>query len=83
MSSGEAFSRLVQIMDELREKCPWDKKQTIGTLRQQTIEETYELADAITESDWPGIKEEFGDLMLHLYFMPGSERNKGSLHWKK
>ena len=53
-----AFLRLIKIMDELREKCPWDKKQTIHTLRQLTIEETYELADAISESDWKGIKEE-------------------------
>jgi MazG family protein len=66
--NNTAFSRLVAIMDELREKCPWDKKQTIQTLRQLTIEETYELADAITESDWKGIREELGDLMLHLVF---------------
>lgn len=55
-------------MDELREKCPWDKKQTIQTLRKQTIEETYELADAITEEDWQGLKEELGDLLLHIVF---------------
>lgn len=55
-------------MDDLREKCPWDKKQTIATLRQLTIEETFELTDAITEEDWKGIKEELGDLMLHLLF---------------
>lgn len=55
-------------MDELREKCPWDKKQTVQTLRQLTIEETYELADAITDEDWQGIKEELGDLMLHIVF---------------
>lgn len=67
-SNAEAFLRLVGIMDDLREKCPWDKKQTIHTLRQLTIEETYELADAITESDWKSIKEELGDLMLHLVF---------------
>lgn len=60
--------QLVTIMDELREKCPWDKKQTIHTLRQQTIEETFELADAITSKDWPGIKEELGDLLLHIIF---------------
>jgi MazG family protein len=63
-----AFERLVNIMDDLREKCPWDRKQTVHTLRQLTIEETYELADAITEKDWKGIKEELGDLMLHLVF---------------
>ncbi len=63
-----AFMRLVKIMDELREQCPWDKKQTIETLRSQTIEETYELADAITDADWKGIKEEIGDLLLHVLF---------------
>ncbi|MEI2737958.1 MAG: nucleoside triphosphate pyrophosphohydrolase [Chitinophagaceae bacterium] len=66
--NGDAFLRLVRIMDELREQCPWDKKQTIQSLRQMTIEETYELADAITENDWKGIKEELGDLMLHIVF---------------
>ena len=60
--TAEAFTRLVQIMDELREQCPWDRKQTIQTLRSMTIEETYELADSITDSDWKGIKEELGDL---------------------
>lgn len=67
-SLGEAFLQLVGIMDELREKCPWDKKQTIQTLRTLTIEETYELADAITAGDWKGIKEEIGDILLHLVF---------------
>src|SRR5215212_12007558 len=62
------LQRLVVIMNELREKCPWDKKQTIHTLRQQTIEETFELVDAITEKDWKGIKEELGDLLLHILF---------------
>lgn len=62
------FARLVKIMDELREQCPWDRKQTIATLRPLTIEETYELADAIINEDWKGIKEELGDLMLHLVF---------------
>jgi XTP/dITP diphosphohydrolase len=55
-------------MDELREKCPWDRKQTISTLRQMTLEETYELADAITENDWKSIREELGDLLLHIVF---------------
>src|ERR1700739_2242633 len=64
----EAFKRLTMIMDDLREKCPWDKKQTIQTLRQLTIEETYELADAITDEDWKSLKEELGDLMLHIIF---------------
>lgn len=63
-----AFNRLIEIMDDLREKCPWDKKQTIQSLRQLTIEETYELADAITENDWEGIKEELGDMLLHIVF---------------
>jgi len=76
-----AFLRLVNIMEELREKCPWDKKQTIQTLRQMTIEETYELADAITEGDWKGIKEELGDLLLHIVFYAriGSEQKQFEL----
>jgi len=65
---ADAFLRLVGIMDELREKCPWDRKQTVETLRTLTIEETYELADAITMKDWKGIKEEIGDLLLHILF---------------
>ena len=65
---SNSFLKLVSIMDELREKCPWDKKQTIQSLRQLTIEETYELADAITNDDWKGIKEELGDLLLHIVF---------------
>jgi MazG family protein len=55
-------------MDELREKCPWDRKQTIQSLRQMTLEESYELADAVTENDWKSIKEELGDLLLHIVF---------------
>ncbi len=66
--TGTAFLRLVKIMDELREKCPWDRKQTIHTLRHLSIEETYELAEAISENDWKGIKEELGDLLLHIVF---------------
>ena len=75
---NESFLRLVTIMDELREKCPWDKKQTIETLRQLTIEETYELADAIDAEDWTGIKEELGDLLLHIVFYAriGKEKNE-------
>ena len=67
-SAAEQFLRLVQIMDELREKCPWDKKQTIESLRHLTIEETYELVDAISDENWKGIKEELGDLLLHILF---------------
>lgn len=66
--TADAFLRLVTIMDELREQCPWDKKQTIHTLRSMTIEELYELVDAIDANDWKGIKEELGDLFLHLLF---------------
>jgi len=65
---AEDFLRLVNIMNELREKCPWDRKQTIQTLRSMTIEETYELADGIIEEDWQNIKEELGDLLLHIVF---------------
>ncbi|MBL7709981.1 MAG: nucleoside triphosphate pyrophosphohydrolase [Chitinophagaceae bacterium] len=77
----QAFSRLISIMDDLREKCPWDKKQTVQSLRQMTIEETYELADAITEEDWKGIKEELGDLLLHIVFYAkiGSEQKQFEL----
>lgn len=63
-----AFDRLLTIMDELREQCPWDKKQTMQTLRHLTIEETYELSDAILDNDLPEIKKELGDIMLHLVF---------------
>jgi len=73
--------RLVGIMDDLREKCPWDRKQTIHTLRQLSIEELYELADAITDEDWTGIKEELGDLLLHLVFYAkiGAEQGQFTL----
>ena len=64
----EAFGRLLDIMDDLRAKCPWDKKQTIESLRHLTIEETYELADAILQNDMQNIKKELGDLALHLVF---------------
>jgi MazG family protein len=65
---AEAFVRLKEIMDELREKCPWDRKQTIQSLRPQSIEELYELADAITDENWDSIREELGDLQLHILF---------------
>ncbi len=65
---AEAFARLLEIMDTLREQCPWDRKQTFQTLRNLTIEETYELVDALLEEDLDGIEEELGDLMLHLVF---------------
>ena len=63
-----AFGRLLDIMDDLRAQCPWDKKQTMESLRHLTIEETYELADAILESDMKEIKGELGDLLLHMVF---------------
>ena len=66
--AGESFERLIAIMSELREKCPWDKKQTIESLRQLTLEETYELTEAISEKNWKSIKEELGDLLLHIVF---------------
>jgi XTP/dITP diphosphohydrolase len=76
-----AFLRLVNIMDDLRAHCPWDKKQTIASLRQLTIEETYELAEAIDNNDWKGLKEELGDLLLHIVFYAkiGSEQNQFTL----
>jgi len=76
--TADSFLRLVKIMDELREQCPWDKKQTIHTLRSMTIEELYELVDAIDSNDWDGIKEELGDLFLHLLFYTriGREESK-------
>jgi MazG family protein len=63
-----SFGRLQKILDELREQCPWDRKQTIHSLRQLTIEECFELTDAINTDDWDGIKEELGDLLLHILF---------------
>jgi XTP/dITP diphosphohydrolase len=73
----KAFERLLTIMDDLRAQCPWDKKQTIESLRHLTIEETYELADAIIANDLEGLKGEIGDLMLHMVFYAkiASEQN--------
>lgn len=72
----KAFERLLEIMDELREKCPWDREQTLDSLRNLTIEETYELADAIMDQDLDEIRKELGDLMLHIVFYSkiGSEK---------
>jgi XTP/dITP diphosphohydrolase len=72
----EAFRRLLDIMDELREQCPWDKKQTLESLRHLTIEETYELADAILDNDLEEVKKELGDVLLHIVFYAkiGSEK---------
>lgn len=73
----EAFGKLLDIMDELRVKCPWDQKQTLESLRKLTIEETYELGDAIIERDLPEIKKELGDILLHIVFYAkiGDEMN--------
>ncbi len=74
----EAFGRLLEIMDELREKCPWDQKQTLESIRHLTIEETHELSDAILGKDMDGIKKELGDLMLHLVFYSKIASESGS-----
>lgn len=79
----DSFLRLVKIMDELREQCPWDKKQTIHTLRTLTLEETYELTDAITDNDWKGIKEELGDLLLHILFYARIGKEEGRFTLKE
>jgi len=77
-SKIKEFQRLLEIMDELRAKCPWDKKQTLESLRKLTIEETYELGDAILQNDLQEIKKELGDLMLHIVFYAkiGSEKGE-------
>ena len=74
----EAFGRLLDIMDTLRSDCPWDRKQTLESLRHLTIEETYELADAIEENDLEEIKKELGDLMLHMVFYSKIGSEKGA-----
>lgn len=80
-TSNTKFYELVKIMDELREKCPWDQKQTIHSLRQMTLEETYELTEAISSNEWGSIKEELGDLLLHIVFYSkiGEEQGKFSI----
>lgn len=74
----KAFERLLEIMDELREKCPWDKEQTLDSLRNLTIEETYELADAIMDQDLNEIRKELGDLLLHIVFYAKIGSEKGA-----
>ncbi len=66
--SQQSFQRLLDIMNELREKCPWDKKQTLESIRPLTIEETYELSEAILSNDLPNVRKELGDLLLHIVF---------------
>lgn len=81
MEYSKSLQRLRTIMDELREQCPWDRKQTIHTLRPQTIEEIYELSDALNNETWKDIKEELGDLLLHIVFYSkiGAEQNQFTL----
>jgi MazG family protein len=81
MEYSKSLQRLRTIMDELREQCPWDRKQTIHTLRPQTIEEIYELSDALNNENWKDIKEELGDLLLHIVFYSkiGAEQNQFTL----
>lgn len=74
----KAFERLLNVMDDLREKCPWDRKQTFQSLRNLTIEETYELADALLDEDLKGIKEELGDVLLHIVFYAKIGDEKGA-----
>jgi XTP/dITP diphosphohydrolase len=74
----DAFRRLLGVMDDLREKCPWDRKQTMQSLRNLTIEETYELADAILEDNLEEVKEEIGDLMLHMVFYAKIAEERGA-----
>lgn len=74
----KAFQRLLEVMDELREKCPWDREQTMESLRNLTIEETYELADAIIDQDLVEIRKELGDLMLHIVFYSKIGSEKGA-----
>ena len=77
----KATSRLLEVMDTLRRECPWDREQTFDTLRNNTIEETYELADAITEKNMEGIKEELGDLLLHVVFYSKLGEEQGAFDY--
>ena len=78
MEYSKSIERLRTIMDELRAECPWDRKQTIHTLQPQTLEEVYELSEVITNENWKGLKEELGDLLLHIMFYSkiGSEQQQ-------
>ena len=77
----KAFGRLLDIMDELREKCPWDRKQTMESLRHLTIEEVYELGDAILDNDLTEVQKELGDIMLHMVFYARLGQEQGLLTW--
>ena len=76
-----ATSRLLDVMDKLRAECPWDREQTFDSLRNNTIEETYELADAITDKNMEGIKEELGDLLLHVVFYSKLGEETGAFNY--
>lgn len=78
---AQSIERLIAILEELRERCPWDRKQTIQSLRPQTIEELYELTDAIEGERWQDIKEELGDMLLHLLFYSKIAKEQGQFHW--
>ena len=77
----KATTRLLDVMDRLRKECPWDREQTLDTLRNNTIEETYELADAITDKNMDGIKEELGDLLLHVVFYSKLDEEAGAFNY--
>ncbi len=81
MQYSQSLQRLRNILDELRTECPWDRKQTIHSLSKQTLEEVYELTDAIANEDWKGLKEELGDMLLHILFYSkiGSEQEQFTL----
>lgn len=76
-----SIERLKDILDELREKCPWDRKQTLHSLSTQTIEELYELTDALAAEDWPNIREELGDILLHLMFYSKIASEQQQFEW--
>lgn len=78
----EATARLLEVMNTLRRECPWDREQTFDSLRSNTIEETYELADAITAHNMEGIKEELGDLLLHVVFYSEAGRGTGRVRFR-
>ncbi len=78
----KSFQKLLEILNELREKCPWDRKQTFDTLRSLTIEEVYELSDAIIQRDWDKIKKELGDILLHIVFYAKMADEQGKFNIK-
>jgi XTP/dITP diphosphohydrolase len=79
--NADATLRLIEVMDTLREQCPWDREQTFESLRNNTIEETYELVDAITDRNMEGIKEELGDLLLHVVFYSKLGKEAGAFDY--